>query len=118
MADLSWVTQVLQDLIRLGREGLVMEVRLRKENPQSPVIATVFDRFSSQEFDRFRGRLDLNKFRGRVEYHFSDNAGPQRVVLVSGLTGEEYRVMGGYRPAVPSAGVSVSQGNGHALRVG
>lgn len=87
--DLTWVLDVIRDQMRLRREGLIMEVRVRNGNPESPLIVTVFSDFRPEEFDRVRRTLDHSKLFGQIEYHYS--GGLHRVRVKTSLTREEYK---------------------------
>lgn len=94
--NLDWVTDILRDLIRLRREGLVMEVRLRHKFAD-PVMVTVIDDFLPREFEDFRRRFGNGSFCGRIEQHWKNGA-ISGVRVATSLTAEDYRKAGGYRP--------------------
>lgn len=97
----AWITEVLKDLDRIGRQGLVMEVRFQRRTAGREVIVSVFDEFSPEEFERYKGMLNLKIFRGKIEYHYGGGGGLRNMVrMVTPLTEEEYRKMGKYSIAL------------------
>ena len=86
----TWVVDVLGDLDRMGRRGMVMEVRLSSK-PERRVVVNVIEQFTADEFESRRRHIDFRKFHGNVEYHYAGGDGQTVVKLVTSLTEEEYK---------------------------
>lgn len=89
MNDFTWILDVIREQMRSRRDGLIMEVRVRNSNPQSPLVVTVFNDFRPDEFDRVRRTLDHSRLFGQIEYHYS--GGLHRVRVKTSLTKEDYK---------------------------
>lgn len=94
----TWVVDVLRDLDRLGKRGVVMEVRLSGK-PDKKVVVNIIDQVPLDEFEMRRQKINFRLFRGRVEYNYSGGAGSDVVKIVTSLTEDDYKKMGGYRPS-------------------